>query len=88
MTLGDLPASNTVASGNTFNLNSWNNETIAGAIDGSGPNGEFTAGAPTFVDGNPDPNAATNIQNTWTNNTGSPAASNCNPTAAAPVCGG
>jgi parallel beta-helix repeat protein len=85
LTLSDLPAYNTVSEGNTFNLNSWGSEAIAGAIDGSGPNGEFTAGAPTFADGNPDNPA--NIQNTWTNNTGTPDASNCNPTTAAPVCG-
>jgi len=91
LTLSDLPAYNTVAEGNTFNLNSWSSEAVVGAIDGSGPNGELAAGSPTFSDNNPGdgnpPTPPTQIQNTWTNNTGSPAASTCDPTTAAPACG-
>jgi parallel beta-helix repeat protein len=84
LTLSDLPPVNTVAEGNTFSSNLWANETIAGAIDGSGPNGQFTNSTPTYVDGNPDNPAG--IQNTWTNNTGDPSNSPCNPTTVAPAC--
>jgi hypothetical protein len=84
LTLSALPFVNTVASGNTFNQNLWNNETIAGAIDGSGPNGQFTNSTPTYADG--DPSSPANIQNTWTNNTGDPSNSPCNPTTTVPAC--
>jgi parallel beta-helix repeat protein len=83
LTLSNLPYITTVAGANTFNLNVWNNEAIAGAIDGSGPNGQLDYSTPTFVDGSV--NAV--IQTTWTNNVGSPAASPCNPTTTAPACG-
>jgi len=81
--LSDLPSYETVTEGNTFTDNVWNNETIVGAIDGSGPNGELAAGSPTFADG--DGNAS--IENTWTGNTGSPANSPANPSTADPAQG-
>jgi hypothetical protein len=76
---------NTVAQGNTLTSNVWNNETIAGAIDGSGPNGQLSSASPPFVNSDPTPPA--DIQNTWTSNTGSPANSAANPTTANPAAG-
>jgi len=86
LTLSLLPSINTVAESNMLTNNVWNNETIAGAIDGSGPNGQFTASSTPFVDSDPTPPAG--IQNTWTGNTGSPANSPANPTTADPAAGG
>jgi len=78
MTIPDLPFVSSVAVSNTFNQNVWANETLAGAIDGSGPYGEAPpANSATYVDGNPD--NPSGLQNTWTNNTGSPSNSACNP---------
>ena len=86
LTLSTLPFVNQVAQGNTFSNNVWNSETIAGAIDGSGPNGQYHSTTMTFVDGNP--GNPTNIQNTWTGNVGSPPLNSaCDPTTMAPVCG-
>jgi parallel beta-helix repeat protein len=77
LTLPTLTSYNTVAAGNSFVGNGWTNETIAGAIDGSGPNGQFITQQPTFIDDNPDD--PTNIENTWTGNS-------CDLTAATPEC--
>jgi parallel beta-helix repeat protein len=84
LTLSDLPFYNTVADGNAFSTNMWSNETIAGAIDGSGPYGQFTNSTLTYVDGNPD--NPPGLQNTWTGNTGDPSFSPCDPTNTAPAC--
>ena len=82
LTIPDLPAVNSVAVNNTFNQNVWANETLAGAIDGSGPYGEAPPpNSATFADGNPDNPAG--IQNFWTNNTGSAWSTRVQP--AAPV---
>jgi hypothetical protein len=75
---------NTVAVGNTFNANRWATETLFGAIDGSGPYGQDAANAGTYIDGYPSP-PPLSIQNTWTNNTGSPANSPSNPTTLNPA---
>jgi parallel beta-helix repeat protein len=85
LTLSTLPFINTVASSNVFNGNLWNNETVVGAIDGSGPNAEFTYLNVVYMDGASPPPA--NIQNTWTNNVGSPNSTPCNPTTTSPACG-
>jgi parallel beta-helix repeat protein len=78
LTLSALPYLNTVASGNTFSNNTWSNELLLGAIDGSGPYGEAPpSGGNTYVDGNP--STPVSILNTWTGNVGSPTASACNP---------
>ena len=83
LTLSGLASVDTVAAGNSFNLNYFDSETLAGAYDGSGPFGEVSSGGPTYVDGSS--NAA--IQNTWTSNTTSPANSPCAVTTAVPACG-
>jgi parallel beta-helix repeat protein len=86
LTLSLLPSINTVAEGNSLTNNVWNNETIAGAIDGSGPNGQFTASSTPFTDSDPTPPGG--IQNTWTGNTGSPGNSPADPNTADPAAGG
>jgi hypothetical protein len=76
--MSNLPFYNEVASGNTFDNNIWSNETIFGAIDGSGPYGEAPpSGSNTYLDANPA--APPNIQNAWINNSGSPGVTPCNP---------
>jgi len=85
LTLSDLPYINEVAEGNSFNQNQWNNETIAGAIDGSGPNAQYQSSDAPYADGNP--SNPSGLENTWTNNTGSPGASAANPTTADPAAG-
>lgn len=80
--LSALPYITTVAQGNTFSNNVWENETLFGAIDGSGPYGESPpSNSATSVDGNP--GTPISLQNTWTGNLGSPTAP-CNP-ASGPV---
>ena len=77
ISLSGLPSITTVAQGNTFSNNVWENQTLFGAIDGSGPYGESPpSNSPTSVDGNP--GNPVSILNTWTGNLGSPTAA-CNP---------
>jgi parallel beta-helix repeat protein len=85
LTLSGLSSVDTVASGNTFDSNVWADATVAGAIDGSGPNGQYTSASAPFVDD--DPGSPVGLQNTWTNNAGSPANSSANPTTADPAAG-
>ena len=81
---------NIVASGNSFDGNAFANETLAGAIDGSGPNGQLPMQNTTYPDGNPDASDTT-IQNTWgntvTNTGGPPGLPPCNPSTGTPECG-
>jgi parallel beta-helix repeat protein len=85
LTLSALPYINTVASGNSFSSNVWANETIAGAIDGSGPNGQLESTTAPFVDS--DPSSPVGLQNIWTDNTGTPGNSSANPSTADPAAG-
>ncbi len=86
LTVSTVASVKSVAQGNTFNLNIWQNELLFGAIDGSGPNGENPpSGSAIYPDGDTPPPSG--IQNTWTNNVGSPSLTACNPTMALPECG-
>jgi hypothetical protein len=76
LTLSALPYINTVAPSNSLTANMWGNETVAGAIDGSGPNGQLQSTDPTYLDRS----GTATIQNTWTSNS-------CDPLVATPVCG-